>query len=59
MDFSFWLFAIICFFGGVFVLILLPETKGKSLNEIQELLNNNNNNNTKHPSKVISQSERF
>jgi facilitated trehalose transporter len=31
----YWLFAIICAAGTVFVFIFVPETKGKSLEEIQ------------------------
>lgn len=35
---TFWLYGIICVLGFVFVLKLLPETKNKSLEEIEELL---------------------
>lgn len=38
-DFTFWLFGIFCVVSVPFVFILLPETKGKSLQEIQEILN--------------------
>lgn len=38
---AFWLYAIICILGFVFVKIKLPETKGKSLEEIEELFTNN------------------
>ncbi|XP_034479517.1 facilitated trehalose transporter Tret1-like [Drosophila innubila] len=34
---TFWLFAIISFLACVFIILLVPETKGKTLNEIQEL----------------------
>lgn len=34
----FWIFASIALFGALFSLIYIPETKGKSLREIQELL---------------------
>lgn len=33
--FPFAVFAFICFMGGIFVLIFVPETKGKTLEEIQ------------------------
>lgn len=36
----FYAFALFCFFGIIFVIIYLPETKKKSLNEIQQLLTN-------------------
>jgi len=35
---TFWLFAAICFAGFVFVLKFVPETKGKSLEEIEKEL---------------------
>lgn len=34
----FWIFASIALFGAIFSMIYIPETKGKSLREIQELL---------------------
>ncbi|XP_063990748.1 facilitated trehalose transporter Tret1 isoform X2 [Diachasmimorpha longicaudata] len=34
-DWTFWIFAIICAVGVAFVLLIVPETKGKSLEEIQ------------------------
>lgn len=34
----FWIFAFVAFFGGCFVLFYVPETKGKSLEEIQSML---------------------
>ncbi|PVD25153.1 hypothetical protein C0Q70_15651 [Pomacea canaliculata] len=34
---TFWLFAGICFLGMVFTLIFVPETKNKSLEEVEEL----------------------
>ncbi|XP_011497305.1 PREDICTED: facilitated trehalose transporter Tret1-2 homolog isoform X2 [Ceratosolen solmsi marchali] len=34
----FWLFSAICAIGSVFVLVLVPETKGKTLEEIQHEL---------------------
>ncbi|KAI4456984.1 sugar transporter-like [Holotrichia oblita] len=37
---SFWLFGSVCVLGMIFVMILLPETKGKSFSEIQALLGN-------------------
>lgn len=39
-DYGFWLFGVLSFMGAIFTTILLPETKGKSLQEIQELLEN-------------------
>jgi len=35
---TFWLFAGICFLGFLFILKKLPETKGKTLEEVEELL---------------------
>lgn len=35
---TFWLYAIICFLGFLFILSKLPETKGKSLEEIENEL---------------------
>lgn len=40
-DTSFWFFSACCVLAFAFVFILLPETKGKSLEEIQELLGGN------------------
>ncbi|KAJ3645694.1 hypothetical protein Zmor_023334 [Zophobas morio] len=40
MATSFWIFAAVCICGGIFVFFRLIETKGKSLQEIQELLGN-------------------
>ncbi|KAI9588361.1 hypothetical protein GQX74_004206 [Glossina fuscipes] len=42
---TFWLFAGITVLGAVFVFLFVPETKGKSLNEIQTLLEGNSNSN--------------
>lgn len=36
---SFWIFAVCCGIAGIFVYKLLPETSGKSLQEIQDILN--------------------
>ncbi len=38
---TFWLYGIICFLGFMFVFKKLPETKGKSLEEIEEELTKN------------------
>lgn len=35
---TFWLFSVFCFLGVLFVFFFVPETKGKSLNEIQLML---------------------
>lgn len=32
------IFAVSCFLGGIFVIIYVPETKGKSIGEIQEIM---------------------
>lgn len=41
---TFWLYALICALGFVFVLKRLPETKGKSLEEIEQFFNQKNKN---------------
>lgn len=41
-DWTFWLFAIICGIATVFIYCLVPETKGKTLSEIQRILNGDN-----------------
>ena len=38
---SFWIFAVVCFGGTIFIYYVLPETKGRSLQEIQRLLEGN------------------
>jgi SP family arabinose:H+ symporter-like MFS transporter len=35
---TFWLYGIICLTGGIFVALYLPETKGKSLEELEKEL---------------------
>lgn len=40
-DYTFWIFTAISAIGAVFVLCLIPETKGKSLEEIQKALGGN------------------
>lgn len=32
------IFASVCFFGSIFIMRVLPETKGKSFEEIQKML---------------------
>jgi SP family facilitated glucose transporter-like MFS transporter 8 len=36
---TFWLFAVICCIATVFIFFVVPETKGKTLAEIQRILN--------------------
>lgn len=36
---SFWIFAVCCALAGIFVYKFLPETSGKSLQEVQDILN--------------------
>ncbi|XP_067007203.2 facilitated trehalose transporter Tret1 isoform X2 [Anabrus simplex] len=38
LHFTFWLFGLCCAFSAVFVALMVPETKGKSLQQIQEEL---------------------
>ena len=35
---TFWLFAVVSFFGMLFIIFVVPETKGKSLQEIQKMM---------------------
>lgn len=35
---TFWLFTLFCVLGTFFVLVIVPETKGKTIDEIQEML---------------------
>jgi len=35
---TFWLYGIICLMGGIFVIVKVPETKGKSLEELEKEL---------------------
>ncbi|XP_050554109.1 facilitated trehalose transporter Tret1 [Spodoptera frugiperda] len=39
---AFWILAVCCGIGFIFSATLLPETKGKTFDEIQDMLNNNN-----------------
>ena len=41
MHVTFWIFAGICFLGAIFCYFVQPETKGKTLAEIQQKLNRN------------------
>lgn len=36
-SFTFWLFALFCVLGGAFVFYAVPETKGRSLEQIQQI----------------------
>lgn len=38
---TFWIYGVICLSGFIFIYRILPETKGKSLEEIEKELNNN------------------
>lgn len=38
-DYTFWGLAVCCVLAAVFTLTFLPDTKGKSLKEIQDILN--------------------
>lgn len=40
---TFWIFSGICCAGTIFVALIVPETKGKSLEEIQKMLGGNRN----------------
>lgn len=37
-DFSFWIFAVFCIVALLFTAFLLPQTEGKTLQEIQDML---------------------
>jgi SP family xylose:H+ symportor-like MFS transporter len=37
-SFTFWLYAAICVLGFIFILLTLPETKGKTLEELEQFL---------------------
>lgn len=39
MHYAFWIFAVCTLISFFFVFFFLPETKGKSLQEIQDILN--------------------
>ncbi|XP_075229132.1 facilitated trehalose transporter Tret1-like [Lycorma delicatula] len=47
---AFWLFSCCCIFAFLFTLFVLPDTKGLSLQEIQDLLNGKKPNNNANPS---------
>jgi SP family facilitated glucose transporter-like MFS transporter 8 len=38
---TFWLFALVCCTATVFIFFVVPETKGKTLTEIQRILDGN------------------
>ncbi|XP_070504538.1 facilitated trehalose transporter Tret1-like [Chironomus tepperi] len=42
IQYTFYIFATFCFMATIYLIIFLPETKGKSLYEIQQLLTNEN-----------------
>lgn len=39
---TFWMFAVVSFIGFIFIIFVVPETKNKSLQEIQKMLANSN-----------------
>jgi hypothetical protein len=44
---GYWFFSFLCLCGGAYVFFFVPETKGKTLEEIQQVyLNNMNKNKT-------------
>jgi SP family facilitated glucose transporter-like MFS transporter 8 len=38
IHFAFWIFAVCCIFALLFTAFVLPDTEGKSLQEIQDML---------------------
>lgn len=34
---TFWMYGVICFLGGAFTALVVPETKGKTIEEIQKI----------------------
>jgi len=46
---TFWLFAGICFLGFLFILRKLPETKGRTLEEVEEMLTGKNQSKRERP----------
>ncbi|HDS08493.1 MAG TPA: MFS transporter, partial [Bacteroides sp.] len=46
---TFWLFAGICFLGFLFILRKLPETKGRTLEEVEEMLTGKNQSKSDSP----------
>lgn len=51
----YWIFAIVCAVGFVFVFLLLPETKGKSVEEIENYFGVPREDNSEKKSKEVQQ----
>lgn len=55
---TFWIFAVMCIAGTIFTAVLVPETKGKSLEEIQLQLSGKNNSERELESVVLGSTSR-
>ena len=54
---TFWLYGGICFVGGIFTLICVPETRNKSIEEIQSYFSGNKSKNGLTPENGLYQME--
>ena len=54
-DGGFWLFASFCLLGGIFIFIFVPETKGKTLEEIQRAFQKKSSSGTRRRDEIESQ----